>query len=289
MNLSVMLFPFHARLSDGTLTSARMIKILRGERITAIEPMMSWIEADPAKWSEFDRAARDGGMTYCCYDIGVNLVGENEKDRTTAVDLVERGVDFCRNELDCPIVMLAGSNAAENMTNDEGRKFYGETLARCYERTRGSGVTLTIENFGVYPNFTAGAAHNLEVLETANYPEIMFAFDNGNFLLGDDEPTHAYGLLQDRTAHLHIKDFSLTDPDDKRSLPSPSGKRYVACPLGNGDGEVAEILDLFSKSQYNGWISLEVHGSDDPLAAAVHGARFVWNEEDSREYESAQN
>jgi sugar phosphate isomerase/epimerase len=101
-----------------------------------------------------------------------------------------------------------------------------ETLNQAFERLRGSGVTLAIEDFGVYPNFTASGAHCLETLEASGCPDIKFVFDNGNFLLGGDTPVHAYSLLSDRTVHVHVKDFISTHPDDPKSLPSPSGRRY---------------------------------------------------------------
>ena len=275
MKLSVMLFPFHRQLSDGTVSAAHVVEVFRGQGVGAIEPMMNWIESDPEKWAEFDRATRDAGMVYSCYDVGANLVGENESDRAKALDTVARGVEFASEKLNCPAVLIPGTKAAAGMPESEGRKIYGEGLAKAAERTRGSGVTLTIEDFGVYPTFAASGAHCLEVLEASSCPDIKFTFDNGNFLLADDTPTHAYGLLKDRTVHVHIKDFALREPDPKPGLTSPGGRRYKGCPIGDGRAEVAECLALLKADQYDGWVSLEVGGSGDPLADAVHGAKYV--------------
>lgn len=275
MNLSVMLFPFHSRLSDGTLSATHVIEEFQAQGVKAIEPMMSWVEAEPEKWSEFDRAARDAGMVYSCYDVGVNFVGESEADRVQAQDTVVRGVDFCREKLNCPIVLLPGTKAASGMSDEDGRQIYGEGLAKAAERTQGSGVTLTIEDFGVYPTFAASAKHCLEVLEASNCPAIKFTFDNGNFLLADDLPTDAYALTKDRTAHVHIKDFALRDPDDKPGLTSPGGTQYKGCLIGDGKAQVTECVALLKADQYDGWVSLEVGGGGDPLDEAIHGAKVV--------------
>jgi len=50
--------------------------------------------------------------------------------------------------------------------------------------------------------------------------------------------------------------------------------------IGDGAGEVAECLKLLKADGYDGWISLEV-GGGDPVAEAIHGAKFVtkaWEE-----------
>lgn len=276
MKLSVMLFPFHKQLTDGTLTPEKAVKGFQSVAITAIEPMMSWVEAQPAKWAAFDETVRAAGMTYSCYDIGVNLVGENEADRAKALDTVTRGMEFAKEKLRCPIVLLAGTKPATGMSNEDGRKIYGEQLAKAHERNRKLELTITIEDFGVYPPFTAAAAHCMEVLKAARCPEIRFTFDNGNFLFADDQPTQIFDLVKDRIAHVHIKDFMLCPPEEtKKGIISLAGKRYAGCPIGDGKAEVAACLRLLKGAGYKGWISLEVGGGMPPLDDALLGAARV--------------
>lgn len=277
MKLSVMLFPFHRQLMEGTLTPALLVEGFQAEGIAALEPMMSHRRADLGKWEEFHRAAIEAGMVYSCCDIGVNLVGENEGDRRAALDQVERDVAFCREHLGCSLVLLAGTKPSAGMSNADGRKLYAEQLARARERTKGSGITLTIEDFGVYPAFTAAGAHCLEVLEAV--PELQFTFDNGNFLFADDRPTEVFPLFRGRIGHVHIKDFARCGPDEQPALKSLSGKGYCGCLIGQGEAEVAATLKLLKANCYEGWLSLEVGG--DPLRETFEGARFirrVWGE-----------
>lgn len=281
MRLSVMLFPFHKALTDGTLTPKKFVDDLGAEGVTAIEPMMSWIDAEPAKWSNFHKTVKDAGKVFSCYDIGVNLIGESDADREAALDKVEKGVAFCKEQLQCALVLLAGTKPATGMSNEDGRVLYGQQLAKCVERTKGSGVTITIEDFGVYPPFTAGGQHCLDVFKAAKRPEIKFTFDNGNFLFADDKPTQVYSLFKGLIAHVHIKDFALRAPDDQPRLTSLAGKKYKGCLIGDGDAEVVETVRLLRAAEYDGWLSLEVGGGVDPLTDAVHGAKVVtkaWNQ-----------
>lgn len=161
------------------------------------------------------------------------------------------------------------------MSDAEGRKIYGEGLAMAAERVKGSGVTLAIEDFGVYPAFTATAAQCLETLRASDRNDIKFVFDNGNFLLGDDTPTHAYPLVKDRIIHVHIKDLALLDRAEPGSYLTPSGRHCSGCNIGDGAAEVAECLELLKADCFDGWLSLEVGGGGDPLDEAVHGAKVV--------------
>ena len=272
MKLSVMLFPFHRLLTEGRLDAGALIHTLEDQGVGALEPMLGWDTAEPAKWRALRDAAVDAGLAFSCLDIGVNLVGESEADRNQALDTVMRGVELCRDDLHCPLVLLAGSKAATGTTDAESRRVYGETLARAVERTAGSGVTLTNEDFGVYPTFAASAEHCLEVLAVAG-PAVRFTFDNGNFLLADDRPSEAYALVRPLISHVHIKDFALRPADQQQSLTSPRGKQFKGCLIGQGEGQVRTCLALLKVDDYTGWLSLEVGG--DPVAEVVRGAEVV--------------
>ena len=274
MRMSVMLFPFHKGLGDGTLAPPDLIVAFAAEGVAAYEPSIRWAKGQPKVWESFHKSATAAGMVCSCCDIIVNLIGESEADRARALDTVAREVAFCKDELGCPVALVAGTGPASGMSNEDGRKLYADQLAKVVLRTRGSGVTITIEDYGMIPGFTASGAECLEVLEAANCPELKFTFDNGNFLFGDDRPTQVFDMFKGRIAHVHIKDFALCDAGDQPLLTSAAGVGYKSCAIGEGEGEVAETVRLLKSDGYDGWLSIEV-GGDDPLREAVEGARLV--------------
>ncbi len=272
MKLSVMLFPFHGGLSQGVFEARQLVRDLWCAGARAIEPMWSWIVKDPDKWAEFHAASRDAGMAYSCYDVGLNLVGTCEADRAKALDDCKRQVDFARDVLKCPIVMLPGSRPAEGMSNEDGRKIYGETLGKAAAAAAGSGVTICIENFGMTPHFAASAKHCLEVLDYAG-GAAKFTFDNGNFLLGGDLPSEILPLVADRVCHVHIKDFERRLPDDRPGLTSVHGVQYKGCLIGNGTAQGELCVNMLKARGYDGWFSAEVGGQ--PLREAVHAVKTM--------------
>ena len=274
MKLSVMLFPYHRGLVDGQWTPSQLVEAFAKAGISGIEPMQNAHWQDEGKWRAFDDAVKAAGMVYTCYDVIVDLVGETPAHREKAIRTAVDGIAHARDVLACPTVLLAGSRPAPGMGEAEGRRIYAESLARIIDEAGDCGVTVTIEDFGVYPKFTAAAAHCREVIEAVNRPQMRFTFDNGNFLLGGDEPMAVFDALYPYTAHVHIKDFARREPDGNPSLTSPDGKPYKGCMIGEGVARVRECVSRLRQIGYGGWISLEV-GSGDVVLQAQKGAQVV--------------
>ncbi|MCK4323071.1 MAG: sugar phosphate isomerase/epimerase [Armatimonadetes bacterium] len=277
MRLSVMLFPFHNGLKTGSLSALDLTQELYGCGVRALEPMLDFAEDNPELWEELRAAAADLGMSYSCLDIGANLVGEGESDRAEALEMVVRGVEICA-QLECPIALIPGSCPAPGMSNEEGRHIYSEMLAKAARATADSSVTISIEDYGVYPEFACHSAHVLEVVTGAG-PDIKVTWDNGNFVLADELPVEAYQPLRNHIVHVHIKDWLPAAPESDEGLATPSGKRWVGAQIGRGQAQVAESLALVHADGYDGWISLEVSVAP-ALEAAIIGANYVsgvWN------------
>ncbi|MBI3920547.1 MAG: sugar phosphate isomerase/epimerase [Armatimonadetes bacterium] len=276
--LSVMLFPFHHELNEGILRVGTLVEELRASGIMGVEPMPMCGQDQPTWWGELHRAASDVGMRISCCDIIGDLVGEDDSERQKAIDAAVWGIEWCR-EVNCAVALLAGSRPGSGMSNEEGRRIYAESLAMIADRTEGSGVTLTIEDFGVYPDFTCSAAHVLEVVRLSGRPDLKVTYDNGNFLFADEKPTECLQRVKDHFVYVHLKDFALGDPDGEGGLKSLAGNRYIGCPIGEGVAEVAPCLTMLRQEGYDGWVSLEV-GVSPPLDEAVRSAAYVNREWD---------
>lgn len=270
MKLSIMLFPFHGGIVNGDLTPGGLVEQFSGAGITALEPMLSNLDAEP-KWAELLEAAKQAGMQFSCLDVGVNFIGESAADREAAMETVKRGLNFCA-ELNCPVALLPGTRPAPGMSNEDGRKIYAEGLAKAAELARPLGITTCIEDFGVYPAFACHSKDVLEVVTLAG-PETKVTWDNGNFILADEMPMDALPPLWDRTCHVHIKDFKL-DETGQAGLKTPSGKAYKGIRMGDGDCQITECVTELKRRNYDGWISLEV-GIAPPVDDALVGAAVV--------------
>lgn len=271
--LSLMLFPFHGQLNDGSMKARVLAQKLLAAGVTGLEPMPPLGGSQPNWWNELYLAAKDLDMACSCVDVYADLVGEEKAQRRKALDLVAWGVEWCVKHKS-PLALLAGSKPADGMTNEDGRKILAESLAKAAERAEGSGVVLTIEDFGMSPAFTCSVAHIKEVLDISRRGDLRVTFDNGNFLFADERPTDAFVSFRELTAHVHLKDFTPGAPGQPGGLDALSGCCYVGCAIGTGRAEVAECVTILKASGYDGWLSLEV-GITPALEETFQAAAYV--------------
>ncbi len=90
------------------------------------------------------------------------------------------------------------------------------------------------------------------LLREVNSPRLRVNYDGGNFLAGGQDPLDAAERLALRTAHVHIKDWSLSQ-----------GKETA---LGDGDIDYAAALRILRSAGYDGWLVIERERTEDPEA-----------------------
>lgn len=109
---------------------------------------------------------------------------------------------------------------------------------------KGSGITLLHEN--EKDIYGEDALHCLDLLQSLNCDYVKAVFDPANFVQADVETyPHAYELLKNYIAYMHIKDAVYSD--------------HHVEPAGYGDGRLKDILTALHKADYDGFLSLEPH------------------------------
>ncbi|EOL41211.1 sugar phosphate isomerase/epimerase family protein [Enterococcus phoeniculicola] len=84
------------------------------------------------------------------------------------------------------------------------------------------------------------------LLQELNSPRVKAAFDPANFVQCEVEVyPHAYELLKNQIAYIHIKDARFSD--------------QKVTPAGLGDGKVKEVLSALIEDDFSGFASLEPH------------------------------
>lgn len=127
------------------------------------------------------------------------------------------------------------------------------SIAPIVEAAENTGLVLALENHLDYR-----ASEILEIIEEVDSPYLRFLFDTGNPFSVCEEPVDAAKLAAPYTALVHIKDV--------RVLPwTPLAPGYFACmyacPLGEGNVDLHEILEIMSAQAPNAGdltLSLEI-------------------------------
>jgi len=66
---------------------------------------------------------------------------------------------------------------------------------------------------------------------------------------------------------VHLKDFRKARPDDTTQVfKGLDGVSYTGTVTGEGMVDLPRVVGILRTAGYNGWLSLEFEGSDDPIS-----------------------
>ncbi len=156
--------------------------------------------------------------------------------------------------------------------------FLASVVPACREVTRYAaekGIKTSLENHG----FFLQTADRVEALVKAvDDPNFGVTLDMGNFLCLNQDPVDAVRRLLPYAVMVHAKDFHIR-PKDRMppsgwfSTPTPIALRGAI--LGHGQIDVPAQLALLKAANYNGWLSLEFEGMEDPRTAVRLGIEYL--------------
>jgi len=134
------------------------------------------------------------------------------------------------------------------------------------------GIRTMVENHG----FFAQDSERVEQLVCGvNHPNFGLLIDVGNFLCVDEDPGMALGRLIPYALHIHFKDFHVKPG----ALPNPGkgwflsrGGNYLrGAIIGHGDVSVPRSLNIIKRAGYDGVLSIEFEGMEEPLTGIALG------------------
>lgn len=140
------------------------------------------------------------------------------------------------------------------------------------EMAAGMGLRTMVENHGFY---SQDSERMERLFCSVDHPAFGLLVDVGNFLCVDEAPEKAVGLLAPYAVHVHVKDFHVkpgTAADPGAGwFRSRAGNHLRGAVLGHGDVPVAQCLRLLKDKGYDGPVSIEFEGMEDPLVGISVG------------------
>lgn len=198
------------------------------------------------------------------YDITNNFVKESVEERAEEVAKVLHGIQVAK-KLGTTIVRVFCGDIQGDLTYENGSAWIIEGLKKCAEIAEKEGIYLAIENHGLL----AGKSKQVsEIIKAVNSPFVKSTFDTGNFLLVHEKPKEAFERLKDEIVHVHFKDFrEKVENESLRGFRSTEGVELIGVIPGDGEVDLAYIVNGLKNSNYDGWLSIEYEGHDDAKMA----------------------
>ena len=279
MKVSISSYSFHALTNDGKMSWADCIKWAKEAGADGFEIAglgRDW-DSDPLGYAQALKDECDKvGLEITNYTVGGDFLNgtggspDNEAERLMGqVDIAHAiGAPGMRHDL------TSGFSYGQ-------RKYRGfdNILAQLAEGCRtvadyaaGKGIRTMVENHG----FFSQDSDRLEKLVNAvAHENFGILCDMGNFLCVDEDPVQAVSRLAPYTFLAHAKDFHVKSG----SAPSPGkgffgtrGGNYLrGAIIGHGDVPVKQCLRILRNAGYNGYVSIEFEGMEDPLKGIAIG------------------
>lgn len=279
MKLGVSSYSYINLVKSGQMKQIDVIKKAKDMGFDVIEFINFHLE-DGETDEDFAKRAREEsqrvGIEIAAYTVGSDFINGCDGNLEAEIERVKREVD---------IAHLLGAKAMRHdatagySKDSEGPKSFQSALPRLVEGYRiiteyatTYGIKTMVENHGY---FCQDSSRVEQLVNAVNHPNFGVLIDMGNFLCVDEDPAQAVGRLMPYATHVHAKDFHVKSgmtPDPGRGwFPSRAGNYLRGSIIGHGDVPIKQCLKIMKNAGYDGVLSIEFEGLEDPITGIEIG------------------
>lgn len=215
-------------------------------------------------------ALKEYNLPVSAYDVTNNFVKQSPEERALEVEKINDGIRMAK-KLGTNIVRVFCGDLSGELTYEDGQDWIVEGLKKSAVLAESEGIYLAIENHGLL----AGKSEQVEeIIQKVDSPYVRSTFDTGNFLLVHEESEKAFERLKENIVHVHFKDFRVKDAQEQiNGFRSTQGVELIGTIPGDGQVNLSYIVNGLKDSHYDGWLSIEYEGFDDPKKANEEAVR----------------
>lgn len=216
--------------------------------------------------AELAAVARDCGIDIVCYTVSADLFREGEAERIKQQVELAVLLDAPRMRHDAAWAAPAGKSF------EEALPFLAQQCAEIAAYAQTKGVKTMVENHGF---FMQDSNRMVALVQTAEQPNFGLLCDMGNFMCADEQSTEAVGTVAPYAVYVHAKDFLFRasgEADEAQGwLKTRGGNFLQGTVIGDGAVQVKRCLDILKQHGYEGFVSLEFEGTEEPMEAIRTG------------------
>lgn len=219
---------------------------------------------------EFAEICQRRDLRVSCLNGGCDLANADDDEFAQGLDQARYYIELAMT-LNCPVVMLIPGLATDQADKPRATERIAEGLCAVVEGAAQQGILVTLEDF---PNPLAPYCTIAEMqflLEAV--PGLHLTFDNGNWMIGGDDPLQALKALGSYIVNVHLKDWE-PDPDNER-LQLPDGQYIRGGLHGKGLIDHKPILTELKRQGYGGYLAFEYEGPLNHTLATRQGLSYL--------------
>ena len=150
---------------------------------------------------------------------------------------------------DTRLIRVFSFYAPEGYSVEQHGREAADRLRRMVEEMEGRDLLLVHENEAAIFGHTA--EHCVQLKEWIASDRMTLAYDPANFVWGEGITNNVaccWPLMKPYVSHIHIKDWKL-------------GSRDIGSLVGDGDGQIEQLIAELARMEYDGFVTLEPHMS----------------------------
>lgn len=276
MRLGVSMWCYVGAWKDGRLSISDFVREaarIGADGVELLDFFYRDIEADRASAL---RALDEVGLAVSAFSVSNNLAKDDLAEWETQVARIRFGVDEARRYGTNTVRVFAG-DVAPGVTLDGAFDRIVEGLAEASRYADDNAVDLALENHGQLAGKASQVRAIIEaVREKSGNARLTANADTGNFLLVGEESLAAVSAVADLVGMVHFKDFAPAPAGwDDFCYTAHDGSKWVGTRLGEGSAQAAECVGVLRQSGFDGWLSLEYEGHEDPFTAVPASLAFA--------------
>lgn len=274
MKVCISMWSVHAYFFNQTWNTADFVRYAGQLGVEGVELLSLFWRDQVKELPVIKEALKSHQLLPACYCACNNFVVKESKARQEQLEEVTGAVDMAA-ELGAGVVRVFSGDLPDDgsITYDQGMEYVLEGLSRAAEYAAKQNIVLSLENHGL---FAGKSDQVLAIIRHINSPYLTSNFDTGNFLLVGQDPDEAIDELAQMISHVHVKDFlKVNEKTEGQLYPALNGEWYTGCIPGEGQVNLSSIFSKLSASGYDGWISIEFEGNEEPMAGTARSVDYV--------------
>ncbi len=273
MKIATSSYSFSALMHDGGLNQLSCIAKAKeigfdGIEFTDLVPHDGSTQAEYAK--KIAEECAKHSLDVVSYTIGADFINCKDGDINAEIARLKEQVDIAA-------ILGVGCmrHDATRGFNDGSRRGFNEALPILVEGCKAvtryaadKGIKTMVENHGFFCQDSERVERLITTVADDNFGWLC---DMGNFLCADEPPEKAVGIAADYVFHVHAKDFVVKCGNSanpgKGFFKSRAGNYLKGTIVGHGNVPVVQCLSILKNKGYNGYVSVEFEGMENPVEA----------------------
>lgn len=212
------------------------------------------------------------GLEISNYSIAAKFIWDTDEEFDAEIERIKKHVDIAEILGVKRFRHDAATAPGKYMTFDGALPVIAKGCRIITEYAEKKGIKTMIENHGY---FCQGAERIEKIFAAVNHPNFGILADMGNMLFADPDPAVSFGKIAPYVAHVHAKDFHIKSPEEAPGrgyrFTVSDGRLLRGAIIGHGSVPVIRCLKALKRVGYDGYVSIEFEGMEEPLEAIEIG------------------